>query len=465
MEAVGVTGEPVGGVTSMRILVVTNLYPPHYHGGYEVRCAQVAGALRAAGHDVCVLTSAYGLPLTALGGIRRRREVIDGVPVHRVLNQYFYPPQPRLRPWTLLQAMRELADARAFADLLEQFRPDIVSWWSMYGLSKTLLPLPPARGIPDVHWIEHWWMIADYGRGRVDPSAFWVRLWDGQWGPRLLRPVLRLAGRAVESRTIREGLWTRTLPNRPRHVCFVSEHMRTMHREAGLDFPSSEVIHGGVPPAAFYEAVATRRRPAGKLRLMYAGQITPDRGLHTVIEALGHLDPRVRAHVTLDVVGTGSSNYLTRIRTRIGQLELGDRVVFHGKVAHDQMPHIYKDHDVLVFPSVRDEGLPLTMVEAMLAGCAVVTTGSGGAMEVATAADLPLFPKDDGIALSRILTSLATKPEEVARLAAMGQEVALRDFGFDTMMARWTATLQRLHQTRARRAPAGTASTPHTADV
>ncbi len=41
----------------LRILVVTNLYPPHYHGGYELRCAQVAEAMQSAGHTVRVLTS------------------------------------------------------------------------------------------------------------------------------------------------------------------------------------------------------------------------------------------------------------------------------------------------------------------------------------------------------------------------------------------------------------------------
>jgi spore coat protein SA len=241
--------------------------------------------------------------------------------------------------------------------------------------------------------------------------------------------------------------------------------MRTIHREAGLEFRSSEVIHGGVPPGAFYEAVAARRSPAGNLRLLYAGQIKPDRGLHTVIEALGHLEPRIRAQVTLEVVGLGSPDHLARIKERIGQLQLGDHVVFHGKLPHEDMLRIYKNNDVLVFPSLRDEGLPLTMVEAMLAGCAVVTTGSGGAMEVATAAGLPLFPKDDGLALSRILASLATRPDEVARLAARGQEVALRDFGFDTMMARWTATLRRLHTTLPAGLPADIASKTHTTDV
>jgi glycosyltransferase involved in cell wall biosynthesis len=110
------------------------------------------------------------------------------------------------------------------------------------------------------------------------------------------------------------------------------------------------------------------------------------------------------------------------------------------------MPALYKQHDVLVFPSIRQEGLPLTMVEAMLAGCAVVTTGSGGAMEIATAADLPLFPKGDSAALARILTRLVTDRAEVTRIATCGQDVAVREFSLDRMLERWMATLRRLHE-------------------
>ena len=112
------------------------------------------------------------------------------------------------------------------------------------------------------------------------------------------------------------------------------------------------------------------------------------------------------------------------------------------------MASIYKEHDVLVFPSMRDEGLPLTMVEAMLAGCAVVTTGSGGAMEVAAAAHLPLFPKGDAVALSRLLGRLVAHPEEVLRIASRGQQVALSEFSFERMMERWATTLGRLQRAR-----------------
>jgi glycosyltransferase involved in cell wall biosynthesis len=429
----------------MNILVVTNLYPPYYQGGYEVRCAQVAEAMQTAGHTVRVLTSGYGMPQTRLGKIENRTEEQNGVHVQRCLNQYLYPPQPTGRPWRIHQARRELADVRAFVRAVRDFRPDIVNWWSMYGLSKLLLPLPQRWGIPDVHWIEHWWMIETYTHEGEHPAAFWSALWDGRWGPRAVRPVFRLLGREWERRLEREGIPTREFPNRPTHVCFVSEHMRTLHREAGLDFPSSEVIYGGVPLELFYQTLGATASVGDRLRILYVGQMTPDRGLHTVIEALGHLDAGSRSRIALSVAGAGQVEYEKHVKEQVEALRLTGCVTFLGKVPHGDMPGLYKGHDVLVFPSMRDEGLPLTMVEAMLAGCAVVTTGSGGAMEVARAADLPLFPKGDAAALSQVLAFMVAHREKVREVASRGQQAALRNFTFDRMMERWLATLGRIH--------------------
>jgi glycosyltransferase involved in cell wall biosynthesis len=379
-------------------------------------------------------------------------EETNGVLVDRRLNQYLYPPQPTGRPWRVRQARRELADARTLLRTLGDFRPDIVNWWSMYGLAKLLLPLPQRCGIPDVHWIEHWWMIEDYCREGENPDAFWNALWDGSWGPRAVRPVLRLFARAWERRVEREGIPTREFPNRPTHVCFVSEHMRALHRDAGLEFPSAEVIHGGVPVEQFYQPLAPTPGDGTQLRILYVGQLTPDRGLHTVIEALADLDPGSRSRIALSVAGAGQVEYERRVKEQVEALRLTDCVTFVGKVPHGDMPRLYKAHDLLVFPSMRDEGLPLTMVEAMLAGCAVVTTGSGGAMEVARVADLPLFPKGDAVALARMLESMAAHPEEVREVASRGQKIALRDFSVGRMMERWLATLDRIHQ-QARTTP------------
>lgn len=430
---------------------MTNLYPPHYHGGYEVRCSQVAEEMRAAGHMVRVLTSDYGLPHVAQRQVGWSTEDRNGIPVDRVLNQYLWPPQPTGRPWRVRHARRELADARAFTKLVREFRPDIVNWWSMYGLSKLLLALPGRWGIQDVHWIEHWWMIEDYARDGETPRDFWSALWDGRWGPSAMRPLSRLIGREWERRVRREGIPTRDFQNRPAHVSFVSEHMRAVHSEAGLDFPSWEIIHGGVPVDRFYQSLDERPTIRNRLRILYVGQLTPDRGLHTLIEAFQHLDSDARARMSLSVVGAGQAAYEKQVRQQAAALPVRDGVAFLGKVPHHSMAKLYQAHDLLVFPSMRDEGLPLTMVEAMLAGCTVVTTGSGGAMEVARAADLPLFPKGDALALSRLLIFMEDHPTEMREIAERGQRIAIREFSLHRMMERWLATLDRLHRARRQR--------------
>lgn len=112
-----------------------------------------------------------------------------------------------------------------------------------------------------------------------------------------------------------------------------------------------------------------------------------------------------------------------------------------GKFPHDCTPDVYKEHDILVFLSTNEEGLALVMVEAMLAGCAVLTTGSGGAIEVAELASLPLIPKGDPVALRNVKTDLATSPDKVDQLALRGQEVAQKEFSLDVMISRWETTI------------------------
>ena len=428
----------------MRVLIVSNLYPPHYLGGYELRCAYVAGSLRRRGHDVIVLTSTYGLPASRFKRTQVHVEQFDDVIVHRALGQYAYGVQLALPPWTVTQARAELADARIFLELLADYQPDVINWWSMNGLTKTLLPVPSAHGIPDVHWIEDPWMIREYGSDGEIAAAFWRTLWDGTWGPHVVRPVLRRLGARWEQHTIRAGIFSRDLPNRPRHVCFVSKALEQHYLDAGFHFRSSEVVRGGVPVEPFLTASRLADASGGPLRVLYAGQLSRDRGVHTAIEAIAGLDSTARANLSLTIVGEGNPTYTAEVRSQVAALGLEDRVTFRGKVAHDEMPAIYRAHDVLAFTSTRPEGLPFTMVEAMLSGCAVLTTGSGGAMDIATAASLPLFPKEDARALGSLLARLSKNRAELRTIAERGQRVAQREFSADLMIDRLDHTLQRV---------------------
>jgi glycosyltransferase involved in cell wall biosynthesis len=57
-------------------------------------------------------------------------------------------------------------------------------------------------------------------------------------------------------------------------------------------------------------------------------------------------------------------------------------VDFLGRIPREQMPAIYREHDVLVFPSEWEEPFAITPLEAITAGMAVVGTTTGGSGEL-----------------------------------------------------------------------------------
>ena len=432
----------------MKILIVSNLYPPHYVGGYEIRCALVADGLRKAGHEVRVLTTRFGLD--------RRDPVedeINGVRIQRVLGQYNLGPQDTVGwPYFLNMVRPQLRDANNFSRIIDEFKPDLINWWSVRGLTKAILPIPKLRGIPDVFCVEEAWLTEERERDQLDERPAWAGLWarDGKrwyWRPLLLWLMERWKGRLLK-----QGIDTTAISFSPTHVCFVSEFLRIHFRVAGFDFPSTEVIYGGVAVAKFFCRRETSLRTQEPVRFLYAGQIDPERGLHTAIEALSLLSQEARSLARLTVAGDSfDSNYQRRVRELARVLGLSEIVVFIGKKNYQDMPEIYRSHDVLISPSLRKEGLPLSMVEAMLSGCAVVTTGSGGAIEIAQLADLPLFPKGDAVALSRILESLIGNRQTLEQIARRGQNVALREFSSDRMMERFLITFQNLYEKTQKR--------------
>ncbi len=433
----------------MKVLIVSNVYPPHYVGGYELHCSQVAEYLHRAGHEVRVLTSSFKLPTNGADVSESKMETIGGVLVERSLRHYGFDPPPRCF-YTLSLAKRQLADAQRFLQILREFRPDIVSWWNMEGLTKTILRIPSAWDIPDVYWVDDTWMIDEYGVGGEKESLSWFGFWRGEWGllflGSLLRWILAGWGRRVEQ----QGIPTRPFSICTSHACFLSEFMRFEHAKAGLIFPSSEVIYYGVPHERFQS-----ERPAlagnGRLRFLYAGYLNASRGLHIIIEALGLLKPEIRERTHLSIAQSGPprpTEYVEQIKKRIHELHLDGNVTFLGKIQHNEMPRIYRQHDMLIFASTRREGLGMVMLEAMCAGCAVITTGSGGAIEIADLADLPIFPKDDPVALSRLIARLVRDPELVSQIAERGQNVALRQFTFERMMKNFCNTLRTLYERR-----------------
>ena len=202
----------------MRILVVSNLYPPHHQGGYELRCGQVVEGLRRRGHTVHVVASDYRITESGHDALVRE-DTVNDVPVSRFLRQHRLDPTLADGKWYFLDVVkRQRVDLMRFAEFIDQFKPDLVSWWNLEGVTKAMLRMPHDRGIPSVHCIDDNWMIREFGADGAVDLPFWFGFWAGQWGPRLLRPVVRLALARFEQQLVRRGIPSRRRTSLPSHA-------------------------------------------------------------------------------------------------------------------------------------------------------------------------------------------------------------------------------------------------------
>ncbi|MFN0078825.1 MAG: glycosyltransferase, partial [Prosthecobacter sp.] len=160
----------------MKILVLTNLYPPHYIGGYELRCAAITEALRSRGHDVRVLTSNHGSGQSE-------------PPVERSLRIHGYYGHP----WLGLRKLKqlELHNNRTLRHAIATFQPDVVHVWCMGGLSKSFCLTLQQLNVPAVYDVSDHWVL------RSLAADVWLDWWNrigGSLASRLQRTLWTLLG-------------------------------------------------------------------------------------------------------------------------------------------------------------------------------------------------------------------------------------------------------------------------------
>ena len=162
----------------MRILVISNLYPPDVVGGWELGCRQMTEALRSRGHEVRVLTSTPRLPTISLPDGERR--------VLRV--EELWDDDLRRSDARAANVRAALIDSHNI-ELLGQefgeFEPDVVYLWNLMGLGAAALAL--AVELSGVAWTAHLMdslplhIAGAIGAGRRDLAAQLSRRLVGTW--------------------------------------------------------------------------------------------------------------------------------------------------------------------------------------------------------------------------------------------------------------------------------------------
>ena len=210
------------------------------------------------------------------------------------------------------------------------------------------------------------------------------------------------------------------------HVAVGTASARAVERYAGLPVGSVRTIHNGVPDRAVPPPDPTAPHPA----VVTLARLDAVKGLDVLVRAVAAVPG---LHAT--VVGRGPErDPLTREADALG---IAGR--FHLVGWRDDAVAALADADVFVLPS-RAEGLPLSIAEAMLAGCAVVATDVGSVREIVEDGVTGLLVRpDDAAALTAAIRSLLDDPTRRADMVERARLRASAEFTIDAMVGRYEA--------------------------
>lgn len=375
----------------MRLLFITNLYPPACVGGYEEICSDVARGLSERGHKVFVLTSDH-----LAEGISYQETVYRLLKVNRKF---------RNRPHPFLDAHNGSTVRR----MAGQLKPNVVVVWNGGGLGRSFLSAVE-RSIPVVYYLGDAWfesalppILRRTSNGVTLPLA-----------KRLYRTALRLLYQDL-----------RVLDSS--RLIFVSAALKAQYENYGADVRHGTVIHNGISPRQFpwRPPIIARRSKDDPPRILFVGRIVHEKGVATLIRALHQLRRVSRfANTRLTLLGgVQDKRYRLLLCRLIESLGLSDAVDFAARQPRSQLSEVYGTHDVFVFPSEWDEPFGLTLLEAMATGLPVVSTLRGAPSEIVRdGTNAFSFRAGDPRELAKKLEWVLDHPNEAIAIGATASE-------------------------------------------
>ncbi|MFH5926976.1 glycosyltransferase family 4 protein [Roseomonas xinghualingensis] len=410
----------------MRILFLSNLYPPNVVGGYERLCHEVATEMASRGHEVTILTSSHGEKVAKYPGQRvlRRLELLTG--------REIYVPFPGT------PEQRQAVNAHNLAILhetLNEVRPDVVFAWNLFFLDASILVELEASPYRTVVMLTDNWLlvmrnpqfVANFFQEKVHGSSRFI--------PPPPPPTWRvLAGRAKRTLQQLAGI----TPPRRIQAIFGSNFVRDFYAAGGIWFRSHRIIHNGVRQPLRTGVPApdrTKTTRLGELRLLFAGRLVDLKGADTAVVALPLLNPAELGFkkITLTIVGDGQDlTYLDRFRAMLAASPRAADITLERVVPEAELPSLFDRHDIYLFPSLY-EPFSLTLIHALACGIPTIASDIGGNLEIIEDGQSGLlFQKGNPTSLAEAVTRLARDPMLRQRLALGGQRTSLR-FTFERM--------------------------------
>ena len=214
------------------------------------------------------------------------------------------------------------------------------------------------------------------------------------------------------------GMLRRTLVGwRIRHfqaVIAISHATGVKVQQLGVGAGRIHVVYPGVDLDRFRPASESDGDGEGQhLTITYPGRIVFGKGQHLLLEALSLLPSDLLNRVRCVIVGRAQDvAYLSQLR----ELASGLSVTFHTDV--EDIVSFYQDADIVVFPTMMEEGFGLTAAEALACGKPVIYANYPAIREATGGIGLPVTI-GDADALAQAMQELLRDPD---RRHALGRD-------------------------------------------
>lgn len=396
----------------MRILFVSNLFPPNVVGGYERLACNVADALADRGHEIQILTSNYG----------SKEPDRDRYTVHRLLNlsadrTNIYAPANKSDDELRKDGLENLKHTQSVVDA---FKPDIIFVWNLYFLDASLFKQLESSGIPTVMFLTDNWLIVAQTPERI--HKFFDRFVRGR---ELFLPSIDLtdAGPRLETKSA---------------AMFGANFMRNLYSSCGYDFATSWTVHNGVQTGSALEASVQQRKPMSdkRLRLLFAGRIVDLKAPDICVRALAHIREQIGDDVelSLTIVGDGQdAGYRKLLDDCIKDDTSKATITLRDPVPESELQALWNEHDIYLFPSTY-EPFALTLILALAGGIPTVASRAGGNGEIIHHEGTGLlFDTGNAEDMANQVVRLFKDAELSASISERGQRHA-RKFSFERMI-------------------------------
>ena len=209
-----------------------------------------------------------------------------------------------------------------------------------------------------------------------------------------------------------------------------------LHENPWVDRSKTVFFHNGIDNKTI---LPKERKDSFIYHLCTTGTVCQRKGQYLIVEALNRLEPALKRQIHLSLFGSGPD--LGILKERVKEYGMENQVTFYGNVPNSEIHEKLCQEDIFILMS-NNEGLPISIIEAMRAGLPIISTPIAGIPEQVEPLFNGLLVEPDVEKLTDVLSKI--NQYRWQQMGANSRKRFEQEFSFEQMLTAYCDMLDRL---------------------